>query len=310
MPSTREIRRRIRSVKNTSQITHAMEMVAATKMRKAQSQALSSRPYSTILQHELSILIKKLGNKISHPLIKKNEENLSENIGIILLSTDKSLCGALNTNLFRKLITSDLKLSNVTFYTLGKNGRNFIIRSGNKLEADFENPETIHFKNATQLRKLVVEDFLSGKVSKVLILYPNFISTLRQEPTLINLLPITPNVIARNDNDEAISRKSKTEDLKLVQTNGSEDGGDNLLFDVSPTSLLDYLLTHHLDTQIFQAMLETKASEHSARMIAMKNATDNAKDLVSDLTLTYNGLRQDAITKELAEITTAGMALE
>src|SRR3989344_3859935 len=284
MPSTRELRRRIKSIKNTSQITRAMEMVAATKMRKAQAQAVSGRPYSVILHHSLSQLINKSG-EISNPLVASNE---SEKVGIILLSTDKSLCGALNTNLFRKIMGSDLKLNLAVFYTLGRKGRDFVVRSENQLEADFINQEIVHFKNATQLRKLVAGDFLSGKIGQVYILYPHFVSTLSQVATLLQIIPIKP-----------------AEILEPTANNGGD-----FLFDVSRTSLLEYLLTHHLDIQIFQAILETKAAEHSARMITMKNATDNAKELVSDLSLTYNGVRQDAITSELAEITTAGMALE
>lgn len=283
MPSTRELRRRIKSVKNTSQITRAMEMVAGTKMRRAQVQALSGRSYSTTLDRLLSLQMKRSG-ELSHPLLMTNE---SEVVGVMILSTDKALCGALNTNLFRKLVSSNLKLNKMNFYTVGKKGRSFAARFGNQLEADFVSHEVVYFKHSTQLRKLVVADFLASKVGQIYLLYPHFVSTLRQEPTLVQLLPIVS--------------------AEIVRENGN--GGD-FLIDVPTLSLFEYLLTHHLDTQIYQAMLETKASEHSARMIAMKNATDNAKELVQDLTLTYNSVRQDAITRELAEITTAGMALE
>lgn len=291
MPSTREIRRRIRSVKNTSQITHAMEMVAATKMRRAQSQALKGRPYSTTLDEELSVILNKAG-ELSHPLLADYKLLTTDyKIGVILLSTDRALCGALNTNIFRLVTSNQLPGTKFVFYTLGTKGRNFVAKTGADLQADFPNSEVIHFKNATQLRKLVVEDFTSGKINKAIIVYPHFVSTLVQEPKIVDLLPIQ----IKNGQKELETSKSESE---------------SILFDVPVISLLDYLLTHHLDTQIYQAMLETKASEHSARMIAMKNATDNAKELVSDLTLAYNGLRQAAITSELAEITTAGMALE
>lgn len=291
MANTRELRRRIRSVKNTAQITKAMQMVAATKMRRAQNQALNGRPYSLNLSSALERLLP-LINIEAHPLL---QDNGSEVRGVILLSTDKSLCGALNTNLFRLILASDLTSGNVVFYTVGRKGRNFVARSGKNLLADFENLDTVTFRQAVQLSKLVTEAFRNEEIGEAYLVYPQFVSTLRQEPTKVKLLPIDlKSVISANG----------TSELK------KEAAAKQFLFEPDPDKLLDYILVHHLQMRIYQALLETKASEHSSRMIAMQNATDNALELVSDLTLTYNQTRQDAITKELLEITTAQAAMQ
>ncbi len=305
MANTRELRRRIRSVKNTAQITKAMQMVAATKMRRAQNQALNGRPYGFNLSSALERLLP-LINVESHPLLRSNGSTTQ---GVILLSTDKSLCGALNTNLFRLLMSSGLTGGNTVFYTVGKKGRNFVARSGKNLQADFENLDGVTFREAGQLAKLGMDSFKAGEVGEVYLVYPSFVSTLRQEPTKVKLLPIAlESVIA------SIAKQSNSDDnsTKIASSTASprNDGGNEFLFEPSAEKLLEYLLIHHIQMKIYQALLETKASEHSARMIAMQNATDNAMELVSDLNLTYNQTRQDAITKELLEITTAALAMQ
>ncbi len=307
MANTRELRRRIKSVKNTSQITKAMQMVAAAKMRKAQNQALGSRPYSETLNNALSRLTPGMDPE-AHPLLRIGSGTVT---GVLLLTTDKGLCGALNTNIFRALsslrrqgsnnpssdseLDSRLRGNDTVFYSVGKKGRNFAVKTGKKLEADFENPEVVIFRQAKQISKMLIASFLSGELKEVYVVYPHFVSTLRQEARVVRLLPIdyTPGVLS----------ESKS---------GLYPGGgtDDFLFEPSSDILLDFALTHHIETQIYQALLETKASEHSARMMAMQNATDNAKELVEDLTLTYNQTRQSAITNELLEITTAQLALE
>ena len=296
MAITRELRRRIKSVKNTAQITKAMQMVAATKMRRAQNQALNGRPYSFNLSSALKRLLP-LINIESHPLLSGNGSGTQ---GVILLSTDKSLCGALNTNLFRLLLSSGIT-SGTAFYTVGKKGRNFVARSGRNLLADFENLDTVTFRQAVQLSKLVTDSFLNGEIGEAYLVYPQFISTLRQEPTKVKLLPV--------DLESIIASNARPESKDPGQTRMTETQKE-FIFEPDPDKLLDYILVHHIQIKIYQALLETKASEHSARMVAMQNATDNALELVSDLTLTYNQTRQDAITKELLEITTATMAMQ
>ncbi len=290
MPSTRDLRRRIKSVKNTSQITKAMQMVSATKMRRAQTQALAGRPYSQVINYALSQVSERINPEI-HRLLASNG---SEKVAVLIFSTDKGLCGALNTNLIRAL-SEELKVKgegkNIVFYTVGKKGRDFVVRTGKDLKADFESFEHIDFNQARRLRNFLISAFDKGEIGEVYLVYPDFISTLKQEPKIVKLLPIDASLLT--DTDKEANGKS----------------GD-FLFEPNADKVLDFALTHLIDTQIYQALLETKASEHSARMIAMQNATDNAKDLVSDLTLTYNQVRQGAITNELLEITSAGAALE
>lgn len=277
MANTRILRRRIKSVKNTSQITRAMEMVAATKMRRAQNQALGGRPYSENLSEALERLLPKI-NIEDHPLLLRNE---SSKVGVILLSTDKGLVGALNTNLIRTLVgnTGDI------YYTVGKKGRSFVVKTGKALKADFENADTITFRQSVQLTKMILEAFQSGEIGQVFLVYPQFVSMLKQEAKRVKLLPVA---------------------LEHLPGESTKE----FLFEPDVDSLLDFILIHHIETQIYQALLETKASEHSARMVAMKNATDNAKDLVDDLNLTYNQIRQDGITKEILEISSASAAME
>ena len=273
MANTRDLKRRIKSVKNTSQITKAMEMVAATKMRRAQNQALSGRPYSENLSEALARLLPKI-NIESHPLLLGNK---SDKVGVILLSTDKGLVGALNTNLIRSVSTLS-----ASFYTVGKKGRVFIARTGKDLKADFENTDTISFRQAKQLAKIITEAYLSGEIGEVYLVYPQFVSTLKQEAKKKKILPI-----------------------ELTEMPEAKE----FLFEPNADELLDFILIHQVEEQIYQALLETKASEHSARMVAMKNATDNAKDLVEDLQLNYNQTRQDAITREILEIASASAAM-
>ncbi len=300
MPNTRELRRRIRSVKNTAQITKAMQMVAATKMRKAQNQAMAGRPYNLTLNEAMTLLLPKLKDN-NHPLLK---EQTKGNSAVLLLSTDKALCGSLNTNLFRATLNFMKDQKNNVFYTLGKKGRQFCVRSGYDLAADFENSDLVTFRTASQIARLVTKSFLSGEIKELYIVYPDFVSALRQEPKIVRILPVDFQNLVQTLTPE-LANKSRQSSVVSHQQNNSE-----FLFEPSIDELLDFILNHFVQVKIFQAMMETKASEHSARMIAMQNATDNAKELVSDLTLAYNQTRQAAITSELLEITSAQAALE
>lgn len=322
MANTRELRRRIRSVKNTSQITKAMEMVAATKMRRAQSQALSGRPYNQTLKFALNQLLTRVDQSISE-LLKPKEGGKT---AVVLISTDKSLCGALNTNLFRSVLhftqgnrhpelVSGSKIPNqvrndMCFYTIGKKGRGFVVKIGADLVADYDNTETVTFQQAAQIARQLTKSFISGEFSEVYLAYPNFVSTLRQEPVISKLLPLDPLALAKeleigdlSDNHPDRVSGSKKDQHDVF-------GGEDFLFEPDINELLEYILNHAIETKVYQALLETKASEHSARMIAMQNATNNAKDLVSELQLSYNQIRQEGITRELLEITSAMAALE
>lgn len=323
MPNTRELRRRIRSVKNISQITKAMQMVAATKMRKAQSQAMSGRPYNLTLNEAMTLLLPRI-QETKHPLLDEQTEG---NTAILMLSTDKALCGSLNTNLFRatlnfmnpssslrgatearrgNLTNTGINKGNIVFYTLGKKGRQFVIRSGYDLAADFENSDIVNFRTASQIAKLITKSFIQHEIKELYIVYPDFISALRQEPKTLRILPVDfKNLVQTLTPELANQSKKQSNNSTIQQFNNSE-----FLFEPNIDELLDFILNHFVQVKIFQAMMETKASEHSARMLAMQNATDNAKELVDDLTLSYNQTRQAAITNELLEITSAQAALE
>jgi len=287
--NTRDIRRRIKSVKNTSQITKAMQMVAASKMRKAQMRALSGRPYAEELAKILAALGKAGGSDELHPLLQERKEVKRELV--IVISTDKGLCGALNTNLLRELNRFDA--AKTTFVAVGRKGAQYLGRMKRDLAAEFELKETFTFLECKQASKFAIEKFLSGEVDKVTVAYTDFISTLRQEPTLKVILPV--------QNFELTDlHGTKTE----VAANATE-----YLFEPSAGGVLEHLVPHYVHFAVYQMVLESRASEHSARMVAMKNATDNAKQLIKDLTLEYNKIRQAGITTELLEITTAQMAL-
>lgn len=285
MANTRELRRRIKSIKNTSQITKAMQMVAATKMRKAQNQALGGRPYIENLAEALGRLLPRVDIE-AHPLLSGNN---SSKTGMVLLSTDKGLVGALNTNLMRLALASQASPGSVVFYTVGRKGRSFVIKSGKVLIADFENSDLVTFRQAVQLTKMITEAFFAGELGEAYLVYPHFVSTLKQEARKVKLLPIS--------HSELVSQSS--DNIK-----------NEFLFEPNVDLLLDFILIHHIQNMIYHGLLETKASEHSARMIAMQNATDNARELVDDLQLTYNQTRQSSITTELLEITTAQLAME
>jgi F-type H+-transporting ATPase subunit gamma len=291
MPSTRDIRRRIRSVKNTAQITKAMQMVASSKMRKAQMAALAGRPYAGLMNNMLAHVTGHTGD-FTHPLMEKREGTKR---AVLLVTSDKGLCGALNSNITREAAKFDK--DTVVFVCAGKKGAQFISRTKRKLVAEFTYKDSPQFSEARAISKFLQEMFLKGEVDYVDVLYTNFITTLNQKPEVQPLLPIG--------------------EIKGVQT--SIQGGESsttleksemeYLFEPSADGVLGALLPHYLNFQVFQFLLEAKASEHSSRMVAMKNATDNAKQLIKDLTLEYNKLRQANITKELLEITTAQMAL-
>lgn len=320
MPNTKELRRRIRSVKNMSQITKAMQMVAATKMRRAQNQAISGRPYTTTLHKAVMALLPKLGDSISHPLISVNDSGKS---AALVITTDKGLCGSLNTNIFKavtgfiqetRATRNETRKTDKVFYTIGKKGRNFVAKMGQELIADFENSDLVTFRTASQIGKLVTKSYIAGEIGSFSIIYPDFVSALRQEPRVMPLLPIDLesmrafyDMSLRESQTRSNLYSKKDHDVTYAPR---DDTGEEFLFEPNLSELLDFIVTHYVSVKIYQALLETKASEHSARMIAMQNATDNAKELASDLTLSYNQTRQEGITKELLEITSALAALE
>jgi F-type H+-transporting ATPase subunit gamma len=291
MPSTRDIRRRIKSVKNTAQITKAMQMVAASKMRKAQQAALAGRPYATLMNDVLAEVTYHAGD-FTHPLMEKRDGGKR---AVIVVSTDKGLCGALNSNLMREAAKFD-KAATI-YITAGRKGSQFIARTKRQLAAEFTYKDAPLFSEARAISKFARDMFLKGEVDRVDILFTNFISTLNQKPEVFPLLPVgqIKGVVA------GVHGHAMEE--KLLK------GATEFLFEPNVEEVFGALLPHYINFQVYQILLEAKASEHSSRMVAMKNATDNAKQLIKDLTLEYNKLRQANITRELLEITSAAMAM-
>ncbi|MEY4325040.1 MAG: synthase subunit gamma [Verrucomicrobiota bacterium] len=292
MPSTRDIRRRIKSVKNTAQITKAMQMVASAKMRKAQQAALAGRPYASLMNEVLAAATAGAG-EFQHPLTEKRE---IKKRALIIISTDKGLCGALNTNLLREAAKAH---SPTTVYVVvGRKAAQWVARLKRELVAEFSYKDAPEFAEARAISKFAQELFLSGQADAVDVVFTNYVNTLTQKAELRSLLPL-----GRLQKLEADLRGNGAPEE--IQSSTSREFG----FEPAAPQLLGNLLPHYLNYQVYQMLLEAKASEHSARMVAMKSATDNAKQLIKDLTLEYNKLRQANITKELLEITSAAMAM-
>ena len=289
MASTRDIRRRIKSVKNTRQITKAMELVAASKMKKAQQAALAGRPYAELMARMLAALADRV-EEAQHPFLIKREVKTR---GIILVTSDKGLAGPLNANLF-KLVT-DIKTP-AKYAVIGRKGAQFIARTHRQLLADFSVSDRVAFNEVKVVAEFMVKQYLEGAVDTVEILWPRFKNTLVQVPTLLPLLPLTSvkDVIADLRSDAGHSAGSAQTGLE-----------QQMIFEPNPETVLNALLPLYVNREIHQQVLDAKASEHSARMVAMKTAKDNATKLLGDLTLEYNKARQAAITQEILEIAAA-----
>ena len=282
MATIRAIKKRIKSAKNISQITKAMQMVAAAKMKKAQDQAEQGKPYSEKIHEAVSELSHGVDHRLHRLLGTGNPDGHTL---VVLIATNKGLCGGLNTTLFRNTLKWFTDNQKAEFITLGKKGQRYIVHSKWNLSADFSDEH--HMINAVPaVTQLFTEGFLSGLYKDVYLVYNRFVNSLTQEPVLIQVLPL------------AIPGAFEKEDTTKKEWN-------EFIIEPSAKQVLEKLLPHYIETQIRSAILEAEASEHSARMVAMKNATDNAKDLIDDLTFGYNRLRQEKITSEIADIVTA-----
>ena len=287
MANLRDIRRRIKSVKNTAQITKAMEMVAASKMRKAQLAAINGRDYAALMNRVI-VSLRDGVEENSHPLLARREVKHEL---VLLFSTDKGLCGGLNTNLFREVMARDN--ATTSFVAVGRKATQFLTRMKFKIVADFPLRDQTTFLESKAISKFAIERFLDGSVDKVTILFPMFVNTLTQQPKALTLLPIT-----------------SLEEIGIPNAYGQMDGlNGGIIFEPDASEVLDAILPAYVHFGVYQTLLGTRASEQSARMVAMKSATDNAKNLVKELTLEYNKARQASITKEILEISTAQLAL-
>ncbi len=294
MANTRDMRRRIKSIKNTAQITKAMEMVAASKMRKAQQIAMAGRAYADLL-NRMSASVARRVEEDDHPLLTHRpvEKEL-----LLVISTDKGLCGALNTNLLREVVKTDAATS---YVTAGRKGRQFIERSRRRLLADFEMKDHVKFLESKRISKFLIEKFLAREVDRVSVAYTSFVNTVIQRPLIQPILPIAE---MAKKLEAGVGAHEAGKGLEEARQDDVEH-----VFEPSADAVLEALLPQYVHFQVYHMFLESRASEHSARMVAMKNATDNAKQIIKDLTLEYNKVRQASITNELLEITTAQMAM-
>jgi F-type H+-transporting ATPase subunit gamma len=289
MANTQDIRRRIKSIRNTAQITKAMQMVAASKMRKAQQHALAGRPYAALMNKVLVSLQKRTDPRL-HPLL--HIRDVKKEL-VLIISTDKGLAGALNTNLFREAAHFDS--AKTAFVVTGKKARQFVARTKRELLADFELKDAPTFVETKPVSKFCTEKFLNREVDKVSVLYTHFINTINQRAVVQTLLPISSFDLPKKHDESA-----EGEDVDPML---------GYVFEPKAEVVLDVMLPYYIQYQVFQMILDARASEHSARMVAMKNATDNAHDFIKDLTLEYNKMRQAGITTELLEIASAQMAI-
>jgi len=277
MATIREIRRRIKSVQNTAKVTKAMEMVAASKMRRAQERTIAARPYAEKMQQVLADLAAqyRFGEEV-HPLLQKREVN---RIALIHITPDRGLCGGLVANVNRSVASFILEQKVlITTVVVGRKGRDFMIRSGQEVRAEFtqlgDRPSIVDIQPITHI---VIDDYTNGLIDEVYVSYTRFVNTMNQRPVLWRLLPVEPAVIEPGQNVEYI-------------------------YEPSPAEVLAELLPRFVEKELYYVILEAIASEQSARMVAMRSATDNAKEIIEELTLTYNKVRQEMITKELLDI--------
>jgi F-type H+-transporting ATPase subunit gamma len=297
MPSTREIRRRIKSVKNISQVTRAMQMVAASKMRRAQEQVLATRPYARKAWEILiNLSAQRTVDESAHPLLEVRESVHA--VGMVLITADKGLCGSYNHNMIQTASRFLDELSHpAQLITVGKRGRDAMWRMRRQIIAEFGDlPPQPAVLDITPVARVAIDGFVAGEFDVVYLAHTDFINTLTQRPAVWQLLPIRPLTLGATPISEHRDVAIEPKEIEYI-------------YEPNPRTILDTVLPRFTELQIYQAVLEALASEHSARMVAMRNATENANELVDDLTLTYNRARQEAITREMLDIAGGAEAL-
>ncbi len=296
MATVREIRRRIKSVRNIAQITRAMQAVAASRMRRAQEAALATRPYAQRAWMLLTHLAAQRGKtEEMHPFL---QVRTVKRVALVLLTSDRGLCGAFNSNIIRQALEYIKALPvPVDVVAVGRKGRDAMLRRGQSLVAEFSDlPARPLLLDVTPCTRIVLDGFLDGTYDAVLLAYTDFINTLRQEPVVKRLLPLTPTEMEKQAMVEYVDKAGAIEMPEYI-------------YEPDPRTILDTVVPRFTELQVYQAVLESIASEHSARMVAMRNATENADALTQDLQLTYNKVRQQSITSEIMDIAGGAEAL-
>lgn len=300
MATAREVKKRIRSVKNIAQITRAMEAVSASRVRKAQARVLASRAFAhKAWEILLNVQSTAKSGMPLHPLLTPRTE--INNVMIVLITSDRGLAGAFNTNIIRVSQRFSGRLGKPAhFVAVGQKGRDWMVRSGANIVAQFTNlPPDPTIADISPIARLAIDEFLSGHVDEVFIAYTDFINTLTQRPVVLSWLPLIP----YHTEDQVVSEFIK--DAPQVTT-----GALVYEYEPGPEAILNEIVPRFTELQLYQAVLESQASEHSARMVAMRNASDNAEALTQDLTLVYNKARQSAITAEILDIVGGAEALQ
>jgi F-type H+-transporting ATPase subunit gamma len=290
MAGTKEIRLKIKSVQNTRKITKAMEMVAASKMKKAQERMRRGRPYAQRLL-DITMHAARANTEYKHPLLTRREA--IKRVGVVVITTDKGLCGGLNTNLLRLVLNQHkewlAKGIEAEYCTIGNKGLGFVSRMGGKVVS-----QVVNYGDHPALERLIgpvkmlIDGFLEGRLDEVHIFSTRFVNTMKQEPTHGTMIPIPQEWILPTG--------------QVMKANVVGAGNWDYLYEPDPKSVLDQLLVRYIETAVYQAATDNIASEQSARMVAMKAASDNARNIIDELQLVYNKSRQAAITKELSEI--------
>ena len=299
MATLREVKNRIRSVKNIAQITRALEAVSASRVRRAQARVLASRVYAEKAWEILINIQAASKNLPLHPLLTSREE--VNRVLVVVITSDRGLAGAYNTNILRIAQRFASRLGKpVDYVTVGRKGRDSLSRSGVNIVASFSDlPAEPRVSDITPIARIAMDAYLDGEADEVLIAYTDFINMLAQRPAVLGWLPLTTDTIAQQVASEYVK------DVATVS-----GGTQNYDYEPSATAVVDEIVPRFTELQLYQALLEAQASEHAARMAAMKNATDNATQLTADLTLQYNKARQASITTEILDIVGGANALQ
>jgi F-type H+-transporting ATPase subunit gamma len=292
MASAREMRLRIRSVKNISQVTRALQAVSASNVRKAIAALVATRPYATKAWQVLTHVAEQPGRESLHPLLTARSE--IKNTLVVVISGDRGLAGAYNTNLIRFVARKFVNYPTpVHLIAVGRKGRDLLMRRKHKVIADFSNlPAAPSFQDVSAIGRLAVEEFLTDQADEVYLVYTNFINMVKQEPTIKRLLPL-----------EVGGGEGRVETYELRRIPAA------YIYEPAESEILDQIIPRFTALQVYQAILESLASEHAARMVAMRNATDNANELVGALQMQYNKVRQQAITNDMLDIAGGAEAL-